>query len=140
MLLEYFLSQRPQNSFPTTNFQIAHSQFVLTRNYFPFPDIYHQICGTAKCNQMGASFVNMFMGQLEHKQLNFSPLKPLDWFWYIDDIFILWTHWPMPFPTFCKTYTPIAPHAQSNNTNNFNQCFTLTLLKALFHLYLFMWV
>ena len=41
---------------------------------------------------MAPRYANLFMGYLEKDLLEKSPHKPLAWFRYIDDVFIIWTH------------------------------------------------
>ena len=42
--------------------------------------------------RMAPTYANLYMGYLENELLDKSPLKPLVWKRYIDDIFFLWTH------------------------------------------------
>ena len=42
--------------------------------------------------KMAPAYANLFMGDLEQKLLAQSPLKPLVWWRYIDDIFMIWPH------------------------------------------------
>ena len=42
--------------------------------------------------KMAPRYANLFMGYLEKALLENSPYKPLAWFRYIDDVFIIWTH------------------------------------------------
>ena len=42
--------------------------------------------------KMAPAFANLFMGDLEQKILAQSPLKPLVWWRYIDDVFMIWPH------------------------------------------------
>ena len=42
--------------------------------------------------KMAPAYANLFMGDLEQKILAQSPLKPLLWWHYIDDVFIIWPH------------------------------------------------
>ena len=42
--------------------------------------------------KMAPRYANLFMGYLEKDLLEKSPYKPLAWFRYIDDVFIIWTH------------------------------------------------
>ena len=41
---------------------------------------------------MAPAYANLFMGDLEQKLLIQSPIKPLVWWRYIDDIFMVWPH------------------------------------------------
>ena len=55
-------------------------------------DVYLQKQGTAVGTKMAPNYAILFMGDLEEKILESSPLKPLVWWRYIDDIFFLWEH------------------------------------------------
>ena len=51
---------------------------------------YVQLHGTAVGLKNGTCLANFFMGDLEQKILSQSPLKPLAWWRYIDDVFMIW--------------------------------------------------
>ena len=40
--------------------------------------------------KMAPAYTNLFMGDLEQKILAQSPLKPLAWWCYIDDVSMIW--------------------------------------------------
>ena len=40
--------------------------------------------------KMAPAFANLFMGAFEDNALNNAPQRPLLWFRYIDDIFMIW--------------------------------------------------
>ena len=62
-------------------------------NNFEFENNYYlQLHGTAMGTKMAPAYANLFMGDLEQKLLAQSPLKPLVWWRYIDDIFMIWPH------------------------------------------------
>ena len=42
--------------------------------------------------RMAPSYANIFMGKLEQQAINDHHLKPLVWWRFIDDVFLLWTH------------------------------------------------
>ena len=68
-------------------------RMILTMNNFEFEnDYYLQLHGTAMGTKMAPAYANLFMGDLEKKLLAQSPLKPLVWWRYIDDIFMIWPH------------------------------------------------
>ena len=68
------------------------SKLVLTSNYFKFlGQSYLQKSGTAMGTKMAPSYANIFMGQFEKKMLASFPHKPLVYFRYTDDIFMIWT-------------------------------------------------
>ena len=67
--------------------------FVLSHNYFRFGhQIYHQVDGVAMGNNLAPPFAILFMHTVEARLLQDSPLVPLLYKRYIDDILLLWTH------------------------------------------------
>ena len=52
-----------------------------------------QLHGTAMGTRMAPANANLFMGDLEEKLLAQFQLKLYLWWRYIDDIFMVWTHW-----------------------------------------------
>ena len=68
-------------------------RMILTMNNFEFENNYYlQLHGTAMGTKMAPAYANLFMGDLEQKLSAQSPLKPLVWWRYIDDIFMIWPH------------------------------------------------
>ena len=70
---------------------------VLQSNAFRFGDaIYRQIMGTAMGTPMAPNYANLFMAKFEENVITSyhasTGLKPLVWYRYIDDIFLIWTH------------------------------------------------
>ena len=67
---------------------------ILRKNNFIFGDQHYlQIHGTAMGTRMAPSYANLFMAKLEKSLLSRpTTLKPLVWWRYIDDVFVLWTH------------------------------------------------
>ena len=66
---------------------------ILTMNIFEFKNNpYLHLHGTAMGTKMTPAHANLFMGDLEQKILAQSPLKPLVWWRYIDDVFMIWPH------------------------------------------------
>ena len=62
-------------------------------NSFEFENNYYlQLHDTAMGTKLAPSYTNLFMGDLEQNILAQSPLKPLVWWRYIDDIFMIWPH------------------------------------------------
>jgi hypothetical protein len=63
---------------------------VLKKNNFEFNSKHYlQMGGTAMGTRLAPSYANIFMGWLEQKYLSTSPVKPLVYRRYIDDIFML---------------------------------------------------
>ena len=68
-------------------------KFILENNVFSFNDEYFlQVCGTAMGTRMAPCYANIFMAELEENFLSGYPYKPLAYYRYIDDIFIIWSH------------------------------------------------
>ena len=71
---------------------IEFSELVLTSNHFKFlAQNYLQMSGTAMGTKMAPSYANLFMGVLEQQMLSSYKYKPLAYFRYVDDIFMIWT-------------------------------------------------
>ena len=67
--------------------------FILTHNNFVFDDHdYLETSGTAMGTKMAPWFANIFMASTEQTFINSSPLTPLFFVRFIDDIFMIWTH------------------------------------------------
>lgn len=84
-----FLLQRPSFDPPThTVLRLIH--LILTKNAFMFNNkFYHQTKGTAMGTKMAPTYANLFMGHLESKLLQHSPVQPRVWKRFIDDIFCI---------------------------------------------------
>ena len=98
------------------------SKLVLTSNYFKFlGQSYLQKSGTAMGTKMAPSYANIFMGQFEKKMLASFPHKPLVYFRYIDDIFMIWTEGEDTLNKFlnhCNSLNPSIQFEQTvSNTN-----------------------
>lgn len=64
------------------------TRLVLELNSFEFNNSHYiQISGTAMCTKMAPNYANVFMGALESQFLEESPLKPIFYKRFIDDIF-----------------------------------------------------
>ncbi|KAL9966489.1 hypothetical protein ACROYT_G024571 [Oculina patagonica] len=96
-------------------------KLVLTCNNLVFQESHFvQQTGTAMGTRMAPTYANLYMGHLESKLLAKSPLKPLVWFRYIDDIFFLWTHGEIKLNEFFQQCNSFDPHIK------FEQSFSLT--------------
>ena len=66
---------------------------VLKNNLFEHDkSVFKQLRGTAIGTKMAPPYAIIFMDSLEEDILSNSLLKPLVWWRYIDDIFIMWEH------------------------------------------------
>ena len=71
---------------------LEFSELVLNSNQFKFlGKHYLQMSGAAMGTKMVPSYSNLFMGVLEKEMLSSYKHKPLDYFRYIDDLFMIWT-------------------------------------------------
>ena len=76
---------------------------ILTMNNFELDNSHFiQLHGTAMGTRMAPANANLFMGDLEEKLLAQFPLKLYLWWRYIDDIFMVWTHWEDQLKDFIK--------------------------------------
>ena len=94
--LTYFLEQRNLISTPPADVLIRATQHVVDNNYFTFEgQCYKQVHGIAMGTPMAPAVANLFMGWLERKILENSPvtLTQNQWKRFIDDIlFCGWGH------------------------------------------------
>ena len=68
-------------------------KFILENNVLSFSDEYFlQVCDTVMGTRMAPWYANIFMAELEENFLSGYPYKPLAYYRYIDDIFIIWSH------------------------------------------------
>jgi peptide-methionine (R)-S-oxide reductase len=78
---------------PSNNNIIRLLEHVLYMNNFDFNGKHYlQVGGTAMGTRVAPSFANIFMADFEEKWVYTYPTKPLIWFRYIDDIFMIWDH------------------------------------------------
>ena len=67
--------------------------FILSHDNFVFDDHdYLQTSGTAMGTKMAPCFANIFMASIEQTFIDSSPLTPLFYVRFVDDIFMIWTH------------------------------------------------
>ena len=71
---------------------LSFAELVLKSNNFEFNGRHYlQKRGTAIGTRMAPSYANIFMDRLERRLIQNAEVKPLIWWRYIDDIFIVWT-------------------------------------------------
>ena len=69
------------------------AECVLKNNVFEHNEMfYKQLRGTAIGTKMAPPYAIVFMGKLEEDFLKEQRFKPMIWWRYIDDIFMLWEH------------------------------------------------
>ena len=72
---------------------IELAKCVLKNNIFEYDkSVFKQFRGTAIGTKMTPPYAIIFMDSLEEEILSNSHLKPLVWWRYIDDIFMMWEH------------------------------------------------
>ena len=77
----------------STDSLIELTECVLKNNIFEHnTSFYKQLRGTTIGTKMAPPYAILFMGDLEEKILKDCDKKPLIWWRYIDDIFMLWQH------------------------------------------------
>jgi hypothetical protein len=68
---------------------------VLMSSYFSFGgQFYEQIDGVAKGSPLSPVIANFYMEVFKEMVLDRAPHKPLCWFRYMDDTFVIWPHGP----------------------------------------------
>ena len=89
---------------------------ILQNNNFEFDgQFFLQKHGTAMGTRMAPPYANLFMGSLEATALENAPYKPLVWWRFIDDIFLIWTHGQDKLADFITTLNHIHPTIKFTN-------------------------
>ena len=66
---------------------------ALTSTYFCFHgQFYEQTDGVAMGSPLSPVIANFFMEDFEKKAMEQAVLKPVCWFRYVDDTFVIWPH------------------------------------------------
>ena len=64
-----------------------------SNNFIIFKDEnYIRVSGTVIGDKYAPSYATIFMGMFEQNLLSSVPKKPLIWYCFIDNIFMIWTH------------------------------------------------
>ena len=72
---------------------ILIAKFVLKNSYFEFNSkVEQQILGTVIGTKLAPPYACIFMDEVETSFLEAQEMKPLVWFWYIDDVFFICNH------------------------------------------------
>jgi hypothetical protein len=88
---------------------------VLT-SYFSFNgQFYEQIDGVAMGSPLSPVIANSYMENYEERALDLAPHKPLCWFCYVDDTFVIWPQGPDKLKDFL------------NHLNSITQCIQSTM-------------
>ena len=91
--LTYYLAQMNLSSTLQANVLIRATQRVLDNNYFTFEgQCCKQVHSTTMSTTIAPAAANLFMGWLERKMLENSPVTLMQnqWKSFIDDTFVLW--------------------------------------------------
>ncbi len=94
-------THRSTDELPTNLEILRLLALVLTCNNFEFNGQHFlQIQGVAMGTGCAPTIANLVMGDFEDKFVYTYPLKPLIWYRFIDDIFMIWTHGPSALNAF----------------------------------------
>ena len=91
-------------------------------------NVFKQLRGTAIGTKIVPPYVIIFMDSLEEDMLNNSLLKPLVWWRYIDDIFMMWEHGEEELQKFLETlncYHPTIKFTAEYSKPKKNYCMLL---------------
>ena len=100
----------------TTDSLMELADLALKSNYFEHNSkLYKQVQGTAIGAKFAPSYAILFMGEFEEKAINSSDLKPLIWWRYIDDVFMVWEHGEEALKQFFSHLNRIDPNIQFEN-------------------------
>ena len=80
-------------SYHFEDYVLALFKHVLTSTYFCFDgQFYEQTDKVAMGSPLSLVIANFFMEDLERKAIDQATHKPVCWFRYVDDTFIIWSH------------------------------------------------
>jgi hypothetical protein len=91
--MRYFLAKQTEPETPPAQVVVDVADHVLQNNVFEFEGkVFKQVLGTAMGTPMAPTGANLFMGMLEERLLDQSPVPVNREFWkrFIDDILMLW--------------------------------------------------
>ena len=90
--LRKYLESREDKAISTDSLMDL-AECVLKNNVFEHDlSFFKQLGGTAIGTKMAPPYTIIFMGDLEERTIQNCSFKPLVWWRYIDDIFLLWQH------------------------------------------------
>ena len=91
--------------------------FILTKTAFKFNNkFYEQISGTTMGTKCAPSYAIIFLGKLEKDFLLTSDLRPILWWRYIDDIFMIWPHSSEELNSFLEALNSCHPTIKFTST------------------------
>ena len=99
-----------ENQTISTDSLILLAECVLKNNFFQHNMRYFkQLQGTALWTKFAPPYAILFMGYLEDKFLTSFVEKPLVWWRYVDDIFMIWQHGEKKLKEFLKILNSCHP-------------------------------
>ena len=103
------LDKREDKSISTESI-LQLAECVLKNNVFEHNEMfYKQLRGTAIGTKMAPPYAVVFMGKLEEDFIKGQRLKPMVWWRYIDDIFMLWEHGEKELKAFLEALNSCHP-------------------------------
>ena len=94
----------------TTETLVEFAEVILKNNIFQFNEkTVKQLRGTAAGTKFAPPYANLFMFDLEEKNLEDIELQPRIWWRYIDDIFFIWKHGEDSLSQFIETLNAFYP-------------------------------
>ncbi|XP_015439279.1 PREDICTED: uncharacterized protein LOC107194204 [Dufourea novaeangliae] len=85
----------------------------LTSTYFLFQDTYHeQVSGAAMGSAISPIVAHIYIEHLDDRILKEAPLKPSQWFRYVDDTFVVWSHGKNTFDDIFNYINSLHPKIQ----------------------------
>ena len=106
----------------STDSLILLAECVLKNNVFEHNMRYFkQLNGTAIGTKFAPPYAILFMGYLQDKILNSLVKKPLVWWRYIDDIFMIWQHGEETLKEFLKILNGCYPTIKFTSENSLDK-------------------
>ena len=75
-----------------------------------YEEVKHQISGIAIGTRLAPTYASTFMDEIKTNFLDMQEFKLLIWFWYIDDVFFIWTHGKEKLEEFLKDFNNYHPN------------------------------
>ena len=95
---------------PSTDCILEAVEICLKSNHSVFNEkFYLQVHGTAMGPKNACSYVDIAMGEIDHKAKHCGPIKPSQWWRYRDDIFDLWQQGPAALNSFTEYINSLYP-------------------------------
>ncbi|XP_078374399.1 uncharacterized protein LOC144657936 [Oculina patagonica] len=130
----HFLDTRQNKSLPTERI-CDLIRMILNMNNFSFNNQHYlQIHGTAMGTRMAPSYANLFMGKFEQNAIDNTVNKPLVWWRFIDDVFMIWTHGEELLKNFISYLNSIHPSIKFTHEYSISSHQALPFLDVQVHL------